>query len=69
MADQILRFDAQNPSLAARFCEVFSRWHKCAEPQHSLQRKQLERIVDEQSISPNVREILEKTLKAGVAAS
>jgi aminopeptidase N len=69
IASQILRFDVQNPSLAARFCEVFSRWHKCAEPQHSLQRKQLERIVDEQSISPNVREILEKTLKAGVAAS
>jgi len=68
-ADQILRFDAQNPSLAARFCEAFSRWHKCAEPQHSLQRTQLERIVAEPTISPNVREILEKTLKAGVAAS
>ena len=68
IADQILRFDAQNPSLAARFCEVFSRWHKCAEPQQSLQRAQLTRIVAQQTISPNVREILEKTLKAGGAA-
>jgi aminopeptidase N len=69
IADQILRFDAQNPSLAARFCEVFSRWHKCAEPQQGLQRAQLERIVAEPTISPNVREILEKTLKAGIAAA
>lgn len=69
IADQILRFDAQNPSLAARFCDVFSRWHKCAEPQQGLQRAQLARIVAEQTLSPNVREILEKTLKAGVAAS
>ncbi len=68
IADQILRFDAQNPSLAARFCEVFSRWHKCAEPQQVLQRAQLERIVAEPTISPNVREILEKTLKAGGTA-
>ena len=32
IAEQILRFDAQNPSLAARFCDAFSRWYKCVEP-------------------------------------
>ena len=39
-----------------------------AEPQQSLQRAQLARVVAQQAISPNVREILEKTLKAGGAA-
>jgi hypothetical protein len=33
-----------------------------------LQRAQLERIVAEPTISPNVREILEKTLKVGGTA-
>jgi aminopeptidase N len=65
IAEQIVRFDAQNPSLAARFCDAFSRWHRCAEPQRSLQKKQLETMAAEQSLSANVREIIEKTLKSG----
>ncbi len=68
IANQILRFDAQNPSLAARFCEVFSRWYKCAEPHRGLQRAHLARVVGQQTLSPNVREIIEKTLKAGAVS-
>ncbi len=66
IAEQILRFDAQNPSLAARFCDAFSRWHKCAEPARELQKTQLEQLTAHQALSANVREILEKTLKAGI---
>jgi aminopeptidase N len=65
IARQILRFDAQNPSLAARFCDVFSRWQRCCEPQRRSQHAQLETLVAQKALSANVREVLEKTLLAG----
>ena len=65
IAEQILRYDAQNPSLAARFCDPFLRWHKCSEPQRALQKTQLEKLVEHQALSPNVRELIDKALKAG----
>ncbi len=64
IAEQILRFDAQNPSLAARFCDAFSRWHRCTEPQRGLQKTQLTLLAAQKSLSANVREIIEKTLKS-----
>ena len=65
ISEQILRYDAQNPSLAARFSDAFSRWHRCCEPQRSLQQAQLIQLATHQSLSSNVREIIEKTLRAG----
>ncbi len=65
IADQILHFDAQNPSLAARFCDVFLRWHKCESTARALQKMSLERIASHASLSTNVRELIEKTLRAG----
>ena len=65
IAEQILRYDAQNPSLASRFCDPFLRWHKCAEPQRAFQKAQLEKLVEHAALSPNVRELIEKALKAG----
>jgi aminopeptidase N len=65
IGEQILRYDAQNPSLAARFCDAFSRWHRCSEPQRGLQQTQLEALVAQKTLSANVREVLEKTLLAG----
>ncbi len=65
VAQQILHYDAQNPSLAARFCDPFLRWHKCTEPQRSLQKAQLEMLVAQAALSPNVRELIEKALRAG----
>jgi aminopeptidase N len=65
VAAQILAFDAQNPSLAARFCDAFSRWHKFAEHARAQQKAALERIAASDKLSSNVRELVEKTLKAG----
>ena len=65
IAKQILRFDAQNPSLAARFCDAFSRWHRCVAPQRALQKAQLDALVAHDRLSANAREVLEKTLLAG----
>ena len=69
VAEQILRYDAQNPSLASRFCDPFLRWHKCAEPQRGLQKTQLEMLVAHDGLSPNVRELIEKALKAGASSA
>ena len=68
IAEQILRYDAQNPSLAARFCDAFSRWHRCVEPSRTAQQAALHQLAANQGLSPNVREIIEKTLKAGEMA-
>ena len=68
IAEQILRFDAQNPSLAARFCDAFSRWHRCIEPSRTAQQVVLQKLAANQGLSPNVREIIDKTLKAGEMA-
>ncbi len=65
IGEQIKRFDAQNPSLAARFCDAFSRWHRCSEPQRGLQHAQLEALANQPALSPNVRELVEKALRAG----
>ena len=65
ISEQILRYDAQNPSLAARFCDAFSRWHRCCEPQRGMQQAQLNQLATQQSLSSNAREIIEKTLRAG----
>jgi aminopeptidase N len=68
VAEQILRFDVQNPSLAARFCDAFSRWYRCIEPSRTAQQTALHQLAANQGLSPNVREIIEKTLKAGELA-
>ena len=69
VAEQILHYDTQNPSLASRFCDPFLRWHKCTEPQRALQKTQLEKLVAHAALSPNVRELIEKALKAGARAA
>ena len=66
VADQILYFDAQNPSLASRFVDVFLRWHKCTEPSRAQQKRALERIASFAALSANARELVDKALKAGV---
>ena len=68
IAEQILRYDAQNPSLAARFCDAFSRWHRCLEQSKNAQHAALSQLAANQGLSANVREIIEKTLKAGAMA-
>ena len=65
VAEQVLRFDGQNPSLAARFCDAFSIWYRCAEPYRTQQAAYLRKLAAHETLSPNVREVIEKTLKAG----
>ena len=65
IADQIIAFDANNPSLATRFCNAFSRWNRFEPNARALQERALRRIEATPKLSPNVSEWIEKTLAAG----
>ncbi len=62
IADQIIAYDANNPSLAARFCNAFSRWNRFEPRARALQERALRRIGAVERLSPNVAEWIEKTL-------
>ncbi|MGL4234298.1 MAG: aminopeptidase N [Casimicrobium sp.] len=64
VADQIIAYDANNPSLAARFCNAFSRWNRFEPKARTLQERALKRIQAVEKLSPNVGEWIEKTLAA-----
>jgi aminopeptidase N len=62
IANQIIAYDASNPSLAARFCSAFSRWNRFEPKARALQERALKRIQAVEKLSPNVAEWIEKTL-------
>jgi aminopeptidase N len=62
LADQIIAYDANNPSLAARFCNSFSRWNRFEPKARAHQERALKRIQATEKLSPNVGEWIEKTL-------
>jgi aminopeptidase N len=64
LADQIIAYDANNPSLAARFCNAFSRWNRFEPKARAQQEHALKRIQAVEKLSPNVAEWIEKTLAA-----
>jgi aminopeptidase N len=64
LADQIIAYDTNNPSLAARFCNSFSRWNRFEPKARAQQERALKRIQATEKLSPNVSEWIEKTLAA-----
>ncbi len=64
MADQVIAYDANNPSLAARFCSAFSRWNRFEPTARAQQERALKCIQAVEKLSSNVSEWIEKTLAA-----
>lgn len=62
VADWVLRLDPQNPQLAARLAGAFSQWRRYDDARQRLMRAQLARIVGAAGLSPDTREIVEKSL-------
>jgi aminopeptidase N len=62
IADQIAVLDALNPQVAARLAAAFTRWRRFTEPYRGLMRTQLERLRDTPGLSPDVLEIVSKSL-------
>lgn len=62
LVEQILRLDALNPQVAARLLGPFRRWRRYAEPQGTLMREALEKIVAHPGLSRDAFEIVSKSL-------
>ena len=62
LADRIIELNQLNPQVAARMTSLFSRWRDHDEVRGSQVQQQLRRI-QQQQLSPDVYEIVEKSLK------
>jgi aminopeptidase N len=64
IADCVLELDKLNPQIAARIAAAFAQWHRY-EPSRSLQMKQqLQRISEQDKLSPDTSEIVKLSLQA-----
>jgi aminopeptidase N len=62
VADRVLELDALNPQVAARMISPLSRWRRYDGVRQQLMRRQLERIQARENLSPDVGEIVQKSL-------
>ncbi|MDH5560129.1 MAG: aminopeptidase N [Deltaproteobacteria bacterium] len=62
LADEILRLDKINPQVASRLTIPFTRWKKYDSLRQKLIVNELERILDQKSLSGDVYEIISKSL-------
>ncbi|MCF6301226.1 MAG: DUF3458 domain-containing protein, partial [Proteobacteria bacterium] len=65
LADQVIVLDRINPQIASRLASLFNDWKSFDKDSQKMIRQQLERISGEKDLSPNVYEIVEKSLNSG----
>ena len=63
-ADRVIELDAANPQLAARLARTMDRWSQLAEPWRGAAREAVARVAARPELSDDVREIIDKALKA-----
>jgi aminopeptidase N len=61
-ADQVLALDATNPQLAATVAGAFNLWKRFAQPRRGLMQAALQRIAAAPGLSPDVTEVVTRTL-------
>jgi aminopeptidase N len=61
-ADQVLALDATNPQLAATVAGAFCLWKRFPEPRRGLMQAALQRIAAAPGLSPDVTEVVTRTL-------
>lgn len=62
VTDTILQIDPMNPQVAARLCNVFSRWRKFDSKRQDMMKAQLARIQKTSKLSKDSHEIVSKIL-------
>jgi aminopeptidase N len=62
VADQVRALDATNPQLASALASAFNLWKRHAEPRRGLMERALRRIARTPRLSPDVSEIVTRTL-------
>jgi aminopeptidase N len=63
VADQVLALDKFNPQVAARLVTCFTQWRRYDSKRQALMRGELKRLAAEPTLSPDVYEIVERSLK------
>ncbi|MBO6564662.1 MAG: aminopeptidase N [Pseudomonadales bacterium] len=62
LADRVIELNGINPQMAARILSPLTRWRKYDEERQALMKEQLQRILEVEGISPDVYEIVTKSL-------
>ena len=62
MADSVLELDPYNPQVSARLVSLFNQWRRFDAPRQALMKLELERIAQQQNLSKDVFEIVERSL-------
>lgn len=62
LADEVLRLNRQNPQIASRLLTPLTKWKKYPAQRQALMKAQLERILSEPQLSPDVYEVVSKSL-------
>ena len=62
VAEQVLALDPANPQLASSIAGAFNLWKRFPEPRRAQMKAALERIAKEPTLSPDVGEIVSRTL-------
>ena len=64
LADRVLELNGVNPQMAARILAPLSRWQKLDKRRQALMQGELSRIREAEALSPDVYEIVSKSLDA-----
>lgn len=62
LADEIIRLNQKNPQIAARLLSPLIKWKKYSSERQALMKAELERILAEPKLSPDVYEVVSKSL-------
>ena len=65
VADAILKLDAITPQVAARLATAFGAWRRHEPLRRALMHRELERLRARERISPDLADIIERSLAAG----
>lgn len=61
-AEQVMGLDPTNPQLAATIAGAFNLWKRFTEPRRGLMQAALQRIAQAPGLSPDVTEVVTRTL-------
>ncbi|MGK0228985.1 MAG: aminopeptidase N, partial [Gammaproteobacteria bacterium] len=62
LADQVIALDKFNPQVAARMVSPLGRWKRLEVESGRLMKSELKRILDSGTLSPDVYELVSKSL-------
>src|SRR5690606_15592399 len=63
LADQVIALNLMNPQIASRLLTPLTRWKKYNLARQALMKAQLQRIADQPQLSPDVYEVVSKSLR------